>query len=100
LYEGELRTNILNFRFQALRNYYEKSSSELTPQEAARLAAVLPNPRKYNPAGDQRYVVNRSNAIYNIMIQRGIVVPEYEEVTKPVEGENSTPSGNIERPNP
>ena len=83
----------------ASRHYYGKPSSELTPQEAAKLAAVLPNPKKYNPAGDQRYVVNRSNVIYNIMIQRGIVIPEYEEVTTSVEGENSTPAGNIERPN-
>ena len=66
----------------ASRYYYGKSSSELTPQEAARLAAVLPNPRRYNPAGDQRYVINRSDLIYNIMIQRGIVVPEFEETTE------------------
>jgi monofunctional biosynthetic peptidoglycan transglycosylase len=66
----------------ASRHYYGKPSSDLTPQEAARLATVLPNPRKYNPLGDQRYVINRSNAIYNIMIRRGIVIPEYEEVTE------------------
>jgi len=66
----------------ASKYYYGKPSSELTPQEAARLAAVLPNPRKYNPAGDQRYVVNRSNLIYSIMIQRGIVIPEYKEATE------------------
>jgi monofunctional biosynthetic peptidoglycan transglycosylase len=66
----------------ASRYYYGKPSSELTPQEAARLAAVLPSPRKYNPAGGQRYVVSRSNAIYNIMIQRGIVIPEYEEAAE------------------
>ncbi len=65
----------------ASRHYYGKPSSELTPEEAARLASVLPNPRKYNPLGDQRYVVNRSNVIYSIMIQRGIVIPEYEGVT-------------------
>jgi len=64
----------------ASRHYYGKSSSELTPQEAARLAAILPNPRRYNPIGDQRYVITRSNDIYLIMIQRGIVVPEYEEM--------------------
>jgi monofunctional biosynthetic peptidoglycan transglycosylase len=64
----------------ASRHYYGKPSSELTPQEAARLAAVLPNPRRYNPIGDQRYVLTRSDAIYNIMIQRGIIVPEYEEI--------------------
>jgi monofunctional biosynthetic peptidoglycan transglycosylase len=66
----------------ASRYYFGKPSSQLTPQEAARLASVLPNPRKYNPVGDQRYVTNRSNLIYSIMIQRGIVIPEYKEIYK------------------
>lgn len=68
----------------ASRHYFGKSSSELTPQQAARLAAILPNPRRYSPMGDQRYVVNRSNLIYNIMIRRGIVIPEYEETYQEV----------------
>jgi len=68
----------------ASRHYFGKPSSELTPEEAARLASVLPNPRKYNPAGDQRYVINRSNLIYSIMIQRGIVIPEYKEIYQEV----------------
>jgi monofunctional biosynthetic peptidoglycan transglycosylase len=68
----------------ASRHYYGKSSSELTPEEAARLAAILPNPRRYRPIGDQRYVINRSNLIYNIMIQRGIVIPEYKEIYQEV----------------
>jgi len=72
----------------ASQHYYGKPSSELTPEEAARLASVLPNPRKYNPVGDQRYVINRSNLIHSIMVQRGIVVPEYQEAV----GE-SEPSG-------
>jgi monofunctional biosynthetic peptidoglycan transglycosylase len=63
-------------------HYYTKPSSELAPEEAARLASVLPNPKKYNPVGDQRYVINRSNLIYRIMIQRGIVIPEYKEIYK------------------
>jgi monofunctional biosynthetic peptidoglycan transglycosylase len=63
----------------ASRRYFAKSSSELSPEEAARLASVLPNPRRYNPVGDQRYVINRSNLIYRIMIKRGIVIPEYQE---------------------
>jgi monofunctional biosynthetic peptidoglycan transglycosylase len=83
----------------ASRYYFGKPSSEMTPQEAARLAAVLPNPRKYHPAGGQRYVVNRSAMIYTIMIQRGIVIPEYEEVTTSPGRENSTSAGNIEKPN-
>jgi len=64
----------------ASRHYYGKSSSDLTPQEAARLATVLPSPRRYNPVGDQPYGLARSNAILDIMIQRGIIVPEYEEM--------------------
>jgi monofunctional biosynthetic peptidoglycan transglycosylase len=64
----------------AARHYYRKSASELDPVESARLVAVLPNPRKYNPLGDSRYVIHRSDLIYRIMVRRGIVVPEYEEV--------------------
>ncbi len=64
----------------ASRRYYGKSASALGPEEASRLAAVLPNPRKFNPLGTSRYVVNRSGLIYNIMVRRGIVVPELDEV--------------------
>lgn len=66
----------------ASRHYYGKSASSLGPEEASRLAAVLPNPRKFNPLGSSRYVINRSGLIYNIMVRRGIVVPELDEVEK------------------
>lgn len=66
----------------ASRHYFGKPSFALDPEEAARLAAILPNPRKYRPTGDQRYVANRFNVIYSIMIQRGIVIPEVKEETK------------------
>ena len=66
----------------ASRHYYGKPSSELTPFEATRLAAILPSPKRYNPLGDQRYVTTRANDIYNIMIQRGIIAPEYEEINE------------------
>ena len=65
----------------ASRHYYGKPSSQLTPFEATRLAAILPSPKRYNPLGGQNYVTARSNDLYQIMIQRGIIVPEYEEVT-------------------
>ena len=64
----------------AARHYYGKSAAALTPVEAVRLAAVLPNPRKYNPIGTQSYVKNRGNLIYSMMVRRGIVVPGYEEM--------------------
>jgi len=75
----------------ASRHYYGKSSSQLGPEEASRLAAVLPNPRKFNPLGSSRYVVNRSGLIYKIMVRRGIVVPELEEAEK------NSPAGSSEK---
>ncbi len=67
----------------AARNYYGKSASALGPEESARLAAVLPNPRKYNPRSQSKYVVHRSRIFYNIMVRRGIVIPAFEEVMVP-----------------
>lgn len=67
----------------ASRVYYGKPAAALDAEEAARLAAVLPNPRRLNPLGNSRYVVHRSNLIYNIMVKRGIVVPEFEAISEP-----------------
>lgn len=62
----------------ASSHYFGKSPADLTPEEAARLAAVLPGPRKFNPVGSSRYVEKRSRTIYNIMVRRGIVIEEYD----------------------
>jgi monofunctional biosynthetic peptidoglycan transglycosylase len=66
----------------AAQHYYSKPAIALSPQEAARLAAVLPNPRRYRPNGSSKYVEKRATIIYDIMVRRGIVVPEYEDVMK------------------
>jgi monofunctional biosynthetic peptidoglycan transglycosylase len=76
----------------ASRHYFGKSAADLSAEEAARLASVLPNPRKYDPTGNQRYVVNRSQLIYSIMVRRGIVIPEYNDVSG--EGGLSPNAGN------
>lgn len=77
----------------AARHYYHKSAKNLTGREAARLAAVLPNPIKYNPRGNQKYVKNRARIIYKIMQRRGIVIPQFKEVmTPPKEGATSLES--------
>lgn len=55
----------------AARHYFKKSASRLSPMEACRLAAVLPNPRYYNPAGNSRYVLKKARKIYRIMAKRG-----------------------------
>ncbi len=74
----------------ASRHYYGKPASALAPEEAARLASVLPNPRKYNPIGTSKYVETRSRIIYDIMVRRGIVIPEYEEIENIPEPEQQT----------
>ncbi|HQG32722.1 MAG TPA: monofunctional biosynthetic peptidoglycan transglycosylase [Deltaproteobacteria bacterium] len=72
----------------AARHYYGRSASALSAEQAARLASVLPNPRRFDPTGKMKYVLNRSKRIYRIMVLRGIVIPEYEEVmTTPDEPE-------------
>jgi len=82
----------------AARHYYGKSASELNPEESARLVSVLPNPRKYNPLSDSRYVVHRSDLIYSIMVRRGIVVPEYDEVIE--EGKDNSVEEPLQEENP
>jgi monofunctional biosynthetic peptidoglycan transglycosylase len=64
----------------AAKRYFGKSAAALSAYEAARLAAVLPNPRRFNAGGDSRYVRKRADLIYRIMVKRGIVIPEYEEL--------------------
>jgi monofunctional biosynthetic peptidoglycan transglycosylase len=60
----------------AARHYFGTAALDLTSLQAARLAAVLPNPRKYSPVRDQKYVVNRARRIHNIMTRRGITEEE------------------------
>lgn len=51
----------------ASRTFFGKDASRLGPAEAARLAAVLPNPRKYNAAKPGPYVQRRTRAIQRQM---------------------------------
>jgi monofunctional biosynthetic peptidoglycan transglycosylase len=74
----------------ASRLYFGKHASMLGAREAARLAAVLPNPLRYSPTGASRYVARRSERIYRIMKARGIVIPEFVEVMTTPEEQGST----------
>lgn len=51
----------------ASRRFFGKDASRLGPAEAARLAAVLPNPRKYDAAKPGPYVQRRTRAIQRQM---------------------------------
>ena len=70
----------------------EKCVAELTAHEAATLAAVIPNPRRYKPNGTSKYVENQSERIYQIMVRRGIVIPEYDDVISEKDENNSETS--------
>lgn len=88
----------------AARRHFGKPASALTAEEAAKLAAALPNPRRYRVDGTSRYVERRAKIIYTIMVRRGIVVPDYEEVTttppEPVDETAPSPSAQGETPAP
>ena len=47
----------------AARSFFRKNASSLSPAESARLAAVLPNPKRYNAARPGPYVQRRTRAI-------------------------------------
>lgn len=74
----------------AARHYYHKSAKNLTANEASRLAAVLPNPIKYNPTGNQKYVKNRARIILKTMKRRGVIQSIYKEVMTPAKEKKST----------
>lgn len=70
----------------AAHRYYGKPASDLSAIESARLAAVLPNPRRYDPTDGGRYVAYRSEVIYQIMVRRGIVIEDYDDaINEPAE---------------
>jgi len=47
----------------ASRKYFGKSCSELLPEEAAILAAMIPNPRRYTPTRNLKYLERRKKEI-------------------------------------
>ena len=47
----------------ASRHWFDKSAANLTPREAARLAAILPSPRRYNASSPGPYVRRRATRV-------------------------------------
>ncbi len=58
----------------ASQKYFNKPASKLTKREAALMAAVLPNPRKWSPARPTKYIEKRSAFIRGRM--NSIALPE------------------------
>lgn len=55
----------------AAQRYFRKPAAELTRGESARLAAVIPNPKRYRADSDSRFVLLRTKLILNRMEARG-----------------------------
>ena len=53
----------------AAQAYFHKSASALSSEEAARLAAVLPNPVRWNAAKPTAYIKHRTGVIRTRMLQ-------------------------------
>ena len=51
----------------AARHWYRKSAVDLTKKEAAGIAAILPNPRKYKATNSSSYINRRKNKIVRVM---------------------------------
>jgi monofunctional biosynthetic peptidoglycan transglycosylase len=52
---------------EAARHWYRKTAINLTPREAAGIAAILPNPRKYKASNSSSYIERRKNKIMRVM---------------------------------
>lgn len=51
----------------AARHWFGKSAADLSPREAARLAAILPSPRRYNASSPGPYVRRRASRVQAAM---------------------------------
>jgi monofunctional biosynthetic peptidoglycan transglycosylase len=55
----------------ASRYWYRKSAKRLTVKEAAAIASILPNPRKYKATNSSPYINRRKSRIQNLMYKIG-----------------------------
>ncbi|HUK65147.1 MAG TPA: monofunctional biosynthetic peptidoglycan transglycosylase [Dongiaceae bacterium] len=57
----------------ASRHWFGTTSADLTPRQAAYLAAVIINPRRYSPADPSRRIERRAHLILSRMHRRGFI---------------------------
>lgn len=82
---SEMGTGIFGIE-AASQKYFKKPASKLTRTEAARIAACLPNPKKYKAEPASPYVVRRTSWILIQMnnLEGDADIEELLEVPKPV----------------
>ncbi len=57
----------------ATRHWYSKDCNSLTPREAAGIAAILPNPRKFKASNSSSYINRRKDKIMRVMRQTATI---------------------------
>jgi monofunctional biosynthetic peptidoglycan transglycosylase len=67
----------------ASKTYFGKSASDLTLDEAARLAAVIPSPLTHRPDSDSRYVLRRKQIVLSRLSARKTPMSSTNEETQP-----------------
>lgn len=64
----------------AARNYFDKHTAQLTVAEAALLAAIVSNPRKYNPFNNNMVTLKKQRKVLKNMLELGFISrDEYEK---------------------
>lgn len=71
----------------ASQYWYNKSASKLNPTEAAGIAAILPNPRKFKANNSSSYINRRKSVIIDLMQKIG---PVDFQATKKLKNKKST----------
>lgn len=67
----------------AAKGYFNKSAKELTLDEAATLAAVLPAPTYYSPTGENTgELIDRRNYVLGLMAEQGYITQEQADKAK------------------
>src|SRR5262245_17665023 len=66
----------------ASRTYFGKSASALLPEEAASLAAMIPNPRRYTPARNLKYLEKRKAELLDRLVRWKYLEPEEYQAAK------------------
>jgi monofunctional biosynthetic peptidoglycan transglycosylase len=75
----------------AARHHFKKSSRDLTADEAAWLAAVLPAPRRYDPIRKTTFLARRHNRILKQITRGSPQSPQLEQAPEPEPEPDSEP---------
>jgi monofunctional biosynthetic peptidoglycan transglycosylase len=71
-------------------HYFQKPASDLWPEEAVRLASILPNPKKFSPFSDSAGLRRKRNLILQRMVKyKMITQTDYELAKKELDKKSS-----------